>query len=442
MAKYIGFGIFSKKYIFIIISYIIFDQTPFFILTYFIFKNSGGNKDIENKDNNISLIPFLTYFGQSLFLIPELIIQKIVLKNKNNSIDKPERNSIRKSLAIEYIFNDEYSETISSLDIVYIIFISLLILIIDIIKITLHIQKGEDAEKLVFNDEYNFLILIFLFLYSIWSYKTKFYKHQYCPFIFIIIIGLIRYIIKVFEIYVHQYNFGKIMLNLLCQIIIGACESFTVIYAKGLMKYKYFSPYKACYIFGIIDGFILLIILLIISNIKCNNSFIICSLEYNGSYYIDNIKNIIEKYKWYQFILLFFCSIFLGAMKVLINITINNFSIFYIYLLYQIKEFIRGVFEQLNRKTNKVGLWMALSSYIPEFFCILVFLEIIELKFCDLNTNLKNHIEERSIEEIKSLNVDNEIVPENQEENSNDDDSDENNNNIILNELYNQNITN
>lgn len=425
MPKYIGFGEIKKKCVFVSTSYSLISHIPFLIIFFFLF-----NKKMEDEENNISLIKLLTYFGQSLYFIPELIIKKSMVKNKDISSNNLETNMSRsKSLSVEYIFKDEneYSEGINYLDLFYIILISLLILIIDIIKIIIYVIDKAYPIKNIFNDEYNLIIFILLFIYYIFTYKTKFYRHQYCPFVFITIIGIFRYIIKVYEIYIKQnkYNFGKIIVNLLAQILIAAGESFSVLYAKGLMKYKYFSPYKACYIFGFLDTFMLLIILFIISSIKCNHSLAICGLPYKNSYYIDNIYYMFEKYNWYQFILLFICAIFFGSLKVLINYSINKFSIFHLYLLYQIQQFILGVLSGItNMSKGSVGSWTILVSYIPEIFFILVFLEIVELKFCDLNKMLKKNIERRSIDEIKSLGADNkEIFQENdnQDENSNED---------------------
>ena len=398
MIKLITCGNFNKKYIYIIILYIIMEQAPFWLLQLLVFNNLGKDKKRQNEDNNILFMPLMTYFGQSLYLIPEFIIKKYDFKETSYI----NRNSERKSLALELIFN-EYSDTIEKIDIFYICLVSLLILVVDFVKTTIYIKNKEYAKDFIFNQEYNCLQLIFLFIFSIYVHKTKFYKHQYCPFFCIIIIGIIRYIIKLCDFYINFYEVGDIFLNLLYQILIAMSESFNILYSKGLMKYKYFSIYKACYVFGIINTFLLFIILFIISFIKCNPSLIICSLYYNGNYYIDNIFNIFSKYNWYQFIIIFFCCIFFGATKILINSSISNFTIFHIFLLYQIAEFYEGIIQEINAKTNKITIYIVLSSYIIEIFLILVFLEVLELKFCNLNKNVKKNIQKRAFEDAKLL---------------------------------------
>ena len=141
MCKFISCGEFNKKYIFILIAYIIFNQLPYFALYFFVFNHLGDTKDELKKDDNISLIPLMTYIGQAIFFIPELIIQKNLFKNQNNT---PNTNdSIRKSLALEYIFNENISDTIECIDIFYIFLISFLRLIIDIIKITIQIKNKD-----------------------------------------------------------------------------------------------------------------------------------------------------------------------------------------------------------------------------------------------------------------------------------------------------------
>ena len=91
------------------------EQAPFWLLQLLVFNNLGKDKKRQNEDNNILFMPLMTYFGQSLYLIPEFIIKKYDCKEETSYIN---RNSERKSLALELIFN-EYSDTIEKIDIFY-----------------------------------------------------------------------------------------------------------------------------------------------------------------------------------------------------------------------------------------------------------------------------------------------------------------------------------
>ena len=126
--RLISCGIFDKKYIYFFIFHsliIIF----FLLIIFYYFKQK------ENSENkyNILLILLLNYFGEIFFFIPELIL-KYFLRTKKEKPCKLFKKE-KKSLVIEYIFNDLSDNIIKYRDIAYIFCASLLLLIIDYIKI-------------------------------------------------------------------------------------------------------------------------------------------------------------------------------------------------------------------------------------------------------------------------------------------------------------------
>ena len=202
------------------------------------------------------------------------------------------------------------------------------------------------------------------------------------------------------------------------------------------MEYKYFSPYKATYIFGFINSILLLTIYFIVSNIPCNcyyslicdseeknylNKRInICNLLYNERHYFDNIYSsfnlgdeIIPK-----IVFVFFYSILLGAFSLLINIVINNFTVLHIFLFELNKDYFQSILmysiiyfyfeKQLGKKhtTNfiYISIFIIILIFILEIFIVLVFLEYIEFNCCDLNKNTKRNILKREKEESAKLN--------------------------------------
>ena len=207
MVKYISCGKFNKNYI---IYFLIYNSTVLILLITLIIIFRFPDEDYYKGINiNILLMVFLSFFGQSLFIIIEIIINKIILKGKNKEIKK---ESVRQStLLITYIFND-LSNKITRKDIIYICFISILFLIIDIFKATISsIKIGDNTNKSIFSEEYYFLELFFLFVLSHFSFKTNYYKHQYLSIIIILIAGLIRYLVKLkYEIEEIYFLFSQI----------------------------------------------------------------------------------------------------------------------------------------------------------------------------------------------------------------------------------------
>lgn len=394
----ISFGEFDKKYLYIFLSYAL---AMTFLLFIFLLAYSLSNSEINynNYDNyNILLNMLLTYFGQIFFFIPELILKNSVFKKRNSSSNISSKRESKPHIII-YIFND-YSEKLTYKDIILIGSASLLLLVVDYFKLFIQIKNGEEAEELIFNEQYNFVELFFLFILSYLIYKIRFYKHQYCSIFSILILGIFRYIIKIIYFYNSSIKFPEFLYDIILLIIIALCEAFIFVYQKGLMEYKYFSPYKICYIFGSINTIITLIILIISSYIKCGPNFF-CSLKYDENYYFDNIFQIIKNYNYKQLIVLFFGSIIYGFLKLLINITMNKFTVCHIFLLLQNKELTSCVFEEIRKRSGIIILAVILVNHILEFFVILVFLEIIELKFCGLDKNLKKNIKDRADDETR-----------------------------------------
>ena len=178
----------------------------------------------------------------------------------------------------------------------------------DFIKTEIQINSVEKVgNQLILNEQYNFAVLLFIVIFAYLLYKMKFYKHQIYSVSIIIILGIFRYTLKVIY-YYGEFKPTNLFFDILLQIIAAIFESIVIIYSKALMEYKFFSPYKICYIFGIINTIIALVLMIVFSFIKTNTNNWFFALKYEGYYYLDNIYSILEVYR-YKLILLFVVSI-------------------------------------------------------------------------------------------------------------------------------------
>ena len=157
------------------------------------------------------------------------------------------------------------------------------------------------------------------------------------------------------------------------------------------MEHKFFSPYKACYIFGMLNLVVVTIIYIIFSCIPCENKSI-CLVEYNGDVYIGQILKIFSIFGVFMLLIMIAKAI----IKILMYITINKFSIFHCFLLI---NFTYIIDEVDFRDSDYLYLSIIINSIIFIFgtFFILVFLEIIELNICGMSYNTKKNIEKRAI---------------------------------------------
>ena len=165
------------------------------------------------------------------------------------------------------------------------------------------------------------------------------------------------------------------------------------------MEIYYFSPYKVCYVFGIINGLIIFFLLLILSIIPCNKGFF-CSVEYNEQYYFDNIFNFFNENTFAQISLYLFAYITKTVVSILINMVIQSHSICHIFLLYEVIVFIPKIVPFISAILNP-KIMVIFISYILEVILVLIFLEKLELNFCGLNKNLKKNIQNRADIEMR-----------------------------------------
>lgn len=407
MSNYISCRKCDKKYC------LIYTGHCFIVIIVFFLSLFLEDIDILNSHSVFKL--FITYFGMFLFIIPELILK---LKMKNPISENSDINKNKKlNGAIQYIYTD-LSDKTTWKDYIHIGIISFILLLIDFIKI--FIEKKTKCQ----NAEYFFTTLPFLLIISIFIYKTDFYKHQYISIIIITILGIYQYIIKISNYYKNSSDFLTIIFDLVLQILIGLGEAIYFSYIKGLMNYKFFSPYKVCYIFGFINMCIILIILFIISGIECQSDSYLCTIKQerqdkdgkNTILYFDNIYLIFEKINAFKIFILILISVCLGALKLLINLIINYYTACHIFVFLQ----NNGVFDSINNEiNNQTNLFIELTlgiSHLINFIFSSVFMEIIEFKCCGLNKNYKENIKKRVEEENRISTGENNNVDENEDQ--------------------------
>ena len=363
----------------------------YFCFIFFFIDCNESKEDLIKNNQGIFLFVFLSYIGKILFIIPEKLINRSMEKEKEKEKSDNKDLYKEKGNMVELIFND-LSDRITYKDIINIIIISILLLIFDFLKS--YISFNNDYK---INRNYIYMKFLFLFLISKYFYKIKYYKHQNISIIIIVIFELIKSIIRI----IAGNNAFDLLKDLFISIILSFLEAICITYFKGLMLYKYFSPYKTTFIFGIIDASITLILFIIFSFIPVGDK--IGFVKYEDKVYFDNIFFIFENYNIGQFIILIVLIIFLGTNRFLYNMTINYYSVYHLFILFQASDSWDILNEQIdnNNKILLKNLFHLCNLF--ELFFNLVFLEIIELNFCGLNKNTKKNINIRAKEDIKLL---------------------------------------
>ena len=217
----------------------------------------------------------------------------------------------------------------------------------------------------------------------------------------------------------YKKNWGVIPLGIITYLIIMTSRAFALNEIKVLMEYKYISPIKLLIIYGIIGVLITTIIGTISTFIECNNinSFLeICKIrdinKVDKVVYLENFEIwSIDIYNNNFIFELFFLLIgiimnFLYRLfYILIIKNLNAIHIIFSNLIYTSLLIWIGaakIFNEDNTQKNFPVFKVIVNLIV--IFGILIYLEMIELDFCNLNYNIKKAIIDRSIEdyELKS----------------------------------------
>ena len=300
--------------------------------------------------------------------------------------------------------------------------------------------------------DYYFINLVIITLIFKYWFKKKIYKHQMLAVIIVIIASGTCLISCLF---INNYseedekssiisildgNYYKIFVLILLYIFLSFSFCTGIIIQKNLMEIKFISVYKIIIYKGLVGILGSSIGLIISSCFKCDEQlskenkdikemkifeFFVCPNEYKGDYYYDHFLSYfssLKEGKSKEAIVLIsfsFFHFFTELSLILINkflspthylIAESLYSLIHIPLNYLTSASYDEIKDELDEGSDIdiEDLYNAIVQtfgtrilkFIACFFDFigyLIFLEIIELKFCDFNKNIKKNIEKRAI---------------------------------------------
>ena len=390
-------------------------------------KDKDNNKNNDNDNNHIIINFFFRYFGLLLF---SFILYYIYIKN-NILKTNLERNFLFKSSSIKLIYNNSQESTKNK------IFISpLFILLIMIIMVLQEISEEIFYKSNLRALDFWMLELPLLSYFNLTYFNFEIYRHhKLVIYLNLIVCSILRIIYLILIMndnndndkckvnFVQDYKkfWGVIPLGIITSLIIMIYRAFALSEIKVLMQYKYISPIKLLIIYGIIGTIITTIIGLISTFIECTaiNSSLdmkICNIEKDKTYFFENFKIWAEDINIGQTIFLLIgiimnCFYRLFYFLIIKNLTAihilfsNLFSTYFLVIIGSIKMYIynHSYFQQYKFYVNA----FIFLIHIIIFVGLLIYLEMIELDFCNLNYNLRKSIIDRSIQD-SSLEIDDE----------------------------------
>ena len=193
-------------------------------------------------------------------------------------------------------------------------------------------------------------------------------------------------------------------------------NSYVFVKFKWFIDLKYIPTYNILTIVGFLGLITSLIIFFLLSYIPCSqkNKFFkdFCRFKYGNSIYYDTfkvLKNIkinndflleliiiLPIYMLLNFVDFYFCLLIIKNLDPFYVLVITTVQ----YLIYEIIDFSLGLSNNNANYINKS--FFCLSADIISLFDSLVYLEILELNFCEFNKNLRKYIIKRSTLDINS----------------------------------------
>ena len=383
MKFFISLGVFDLKYFLYLVLYAISD-----ICIYAFIYNDYENNENKNIINKQLLLDSLCLFvGYLLNFIPGWLSNKSSKSKKKSLIIKEKEKE--DTQPFKYIYNNPYEKYLSKKYIAIILFTCILLLLKEFINIV-SIKLDENSNLYnIYEDKFNFIQYLIIYIFSKFS-TQGYYKHQNFSFLIFTLVEFIKIIyfliMKISKDISIITSITIIIINIII-IILGAVYILSV---KEIMKNNFISPYKCNYIIGIINTPLIIAIYLIISLTPLGKE--------DNYYYCGNILTLFKSnIDIINAIRLVSLTLFYGLIMLLVNKTIYDFTIYHLYIPLLVEDFIMDIIRIFSEEEDLFELIFLISCFSIEFIMILVFLEIIEVNFCNLNKNLKRNIELRAI---------------------------------------------
>ena len=279
--------------------------------------------------------------------------------------------------------------------------------------------------KLLKDLDFWMLELLIMYYFVSRIYHIKLYKHQIFALGFIII----PCILKIITIYLSSINNDGnelpilyieykwlIPLGIIIYLFLIIIEAYSLTKIKQLMDLRYISPSKILIIYGLLGTFFYLIISVISTFFKCNEVIkeYICGVKGENEFFYENIFLYFNKFEgdlyeiFIEILSNLFGVIFFSLNKYFALLVIKFLSPIHVIFLNPIIFFIQkislalktmileGSFFKNPIQNAKIKLILDASGDILSIIGFMIYLEIIELKFCGYNYDIRKEIVERS----------------------------------------------
>ena len=419
MGKLISFGEINKKSLLLILSMSVSNVLNIYIygFTYIecffpmnIYRSlyEGIIGKDENKDfsNHRVFDPFFSYLGiivLAFFFVKDREQNEIV-KEK----EKDDNSRTYSSFEIKLIYNKkkEYLKNIRGL-IQYILIVILWIIEENLLLIYVDIFQDLD---------FWFFELIFVSLIHSRIFQIKIFSHQKLGVAISVIVGSA---LKIYSISITLFSgkeevfyakYKPLISFALLYFVLITLRSYVNTEIKTFLDIKYISHRVLLISYGITGAVLTFFTAIFTSSVSCPDVLVgfVCKKEHDGKYYYDEISNYCESGKnvLVRIIVIILGMITYFSYMYFYTLVIKYYTPVHVIFSFPIHFFLEKTFLLIfsaiffiDHLFTKDGQWQKFlldeSGDIASIIGFLIYLEMIELNFCNLNFNLKRKIIER-----------------------------------------------
>ena len=358
-----------------------------------------------------------------------LIISIILIKYEQKSISSNNKNNIKtvNNNELKLIYNSDFQQNESNL------FIYIILFLYNIQDILIILFFQFDLKE--FNIWQFQIPLLSYFNYRLLNIKI--YDHHKFALYLSSIIPLCEKIVHLFihlfseddkNLIYHRYKYLS-FIGIILYLIIIIIKSYSLTKIKIFMDFYYISPTLLLIVIGIVGIVVNFIIMIIFTFIKCGTindiDIHLCPVDENNNRNETYLENFIIYFKalnnanYYDIIIELFTNL-IGTLAhfcyiyfyILIIKYFSTMHIIIYFLLYSFCVHMTFIITSIinNSYFNKdFNPWLSIFSLVSDICSgvgILIYCEIIELNFCNLNYFLRRNIIIRSEEELNKNNTD------------------------------------
>ena len=446
MTKYITLGNWNKKYLTIIFTFI--SLMLYHLLTGFDFADTYNIRIVEigKFKGHYFIHYFFLYITVLIMSSIFYIINKHINKNKKAPILPEIDSNISQLNSRSLIYIDYYINVKESYSKIFVLFIIFLYILV---------EQALTIYKIYFKNCDFWMIELYILAYlNAKMFKIKVYRHQ----LLAILIGLIPIILKGFILGLtffdkknhwddanhdnYKYDITNpknnklksllvlywplLIFALSLYFIIATLRSYVLISIKKFMDLKYISIDKILILYSITGAVFCSLFAVFTTYFRCGENLNIpnkkdindyqCNIKYNNNKYIDSYNAYFSK--WVkenandmknEIMFLVFGGVSFFAYKFTTILVVRELTPLHKVFIYPIQYFFQKVIvsykliQDSSKKFIVETYWIDIVSDIFAFLGFLIYLEIIELNFCELNYNIRKNIISRGNRTTKLL---------------------------------------